>query len=133
MKAYSVDLRQKIVDAYDKGNISQRKLAKQFGVATSFVQKILKQSRETGDLSPKVRQEQTPTKLNSDQLETLRQMVEAENDATLNELRGKLHDQTGVLIARSTVDRMVKRLGFTFKKKRSMPARKKVSESNANE
>lgn len=116
MKAYSIDLRQKLVDAYEKGNISQRKLAKQFGVAASFVQKIMKQYRETGDLSPRVRQEQTPTKLNAEQLEILRQMVEAENDATLEELREKLHEQTGVLIARSTVDRMVKRLGFTFKK-----------------
>lgn len=133
MKAYSIDLRQKLVDAYEKGDISQRKLAEQFGVATSFVQKILKQYRETGDLSPKVRQEQTPTKLNPEQLEMLRQMVEAENDATLEELRQKLHLQTNVLIARSTVDRMVKRLGFTFKKKRSMPVRRKVSESNVSE
>jgi len=30
MKAYSLDLRQKIVDAYAEGNISQRQLAKQF-------------------------------------------------------------------------------------------------------
>lgn len=116
MKAYSIDLRQKLVDAYEKGNVSQRQLAEQFCVATSFVQKILKQYRETGDLSPKVRQNQTPTKLNPQQLEILRQIVEAENDATLDELRQKLHEQTGILIARSTVDRMVKRLGFTFKK-----------------
>lgn len=32
MKAYSLDLRQKIVDAYACGDISQRKLAKNFGV-----------------------------------------------------------------------------------------------------
>jgi putative transposase len=32
MKAYSLDLRQKIVDAYAEGQISQRQLAKQFRV-----------------------------------------------------------------------------------------------------
>ncbi len=37
MKAYSVDLRQKIIDVYNEGNLSQRQLAKQFHVAKSFV------------------------------------------------------------------------------------------------
>ncbi|MEH1949620.1 MAG: hypothetical protein V7K77_22090 [Nostoc sp.] len=34
MKAYSLDLRQKVVDAYACGDISQRKLAKNFGVTS---------------------------------------------------------------------------------------------------
>ena len=69
MKAYSLDLRQKIVDVYHSEDISQRKLAKRFNVAPSFVQKILKQYRETGDCGPKVRQQQTQTKLNEEQLQ----------------------------------------------------------------
>jgi transposase len=40
MKPYSLDLRQKIVDAYACGDISQRKLAKNFGVTLSFVQNL---------------------------------------------------------------------------------------------
>lgn len=116
MKAYSRDLRQKIVDVYHNEDISQRKLAKRFNVAPSFIQKLLKQYRETGELGPKVRKEQTPTKLNAEQLETLGQLVRQKNDATLAELRQQLHETTGVLIGRSTVDRMVKRLGFTVKK-----------------
>jgi transposase len=59
MKAYSLDLRQKIVDTYAEGNISQRHLAKQFRVALSFIDKLLKQHRETGNIAPKVRAEQT--------------------------------------------------------------------------
>jgi transposase len=50
MRPYSIDLRQKIVDCYDAGGISQRQLAKQFGVALSFIQKLLKQRREQGSL-----------------------------------------------------------------------------------
>ncbi|MDF5731951.1 MAG: helix-turn-helix domain-containing protein [Rhizonema sp. PD38] len=69
MKAYSLDLRQKIVDAYACDDISQRKLAKNFGITLSFVQKLLKRHREFGTISPKVRTEQTPTKLNAEQLE----------------------------------------------------------------
>lgn len=116
MKAYSLDLRQKIVDAYASGETSQRQLAKQFRVALSFIEKLLKQHRETGSIAPKARIAQTPTKLNPEQLTVLAQLVEANNDATLNELRSRLQQQTGVLIGLSTVDRMLKKLNLTVKK-----------------
>ncbi|AUB35047.1 Transposase [Nostoc flagelliforme CCNUN1] len=98
MKAYSLDLRQKVVDAYACGDISQRKLAKNFGVTLSFVQNLLKRDRELGTIGPKVLPEQTPTKLNAEQLEILRQLVTAQPDATLSELRERLYEKTEVLI-----------------------------------
>ena len=52
MKPYSSDFRQKIIDFYEKENFSIRKLAAHFGVAKSFVQKLIKQYKETGDISP---------------------------------------------------------------------------------
>ena len=113
MRAYSIDLRQKIVDTYLEGNISQRKLARRFQVAPSFVQKLLKQYRETGSLAPKKRQVQTPTKLNESQLQILADLVEQNNDATLEELKGLVFEKTGVSIGRSTVDRMLKKLNLT--------------------
>jgi len=45
MKAYSLDFRQRIVDTYFKELTSQRKVVKRFGVALSFVEKLLKQLR----------------------------------------------------------------------------------------
>lgn len=116
MKAYSLDLRQKIVDTYEEGNLSQRQLAKHFRVALSFIEKLLKQRRETESIAPKVRTGQTPTKLNAEELEVLKQMVETSNDATLEKLREQLHQKTGVLIGRSTVDRMLTKLNLTVKK-----------------
>ena len=124
MRAYSIDLRKKIVDTYLDGNISQRKLAKRFQVAPSFVQKLLKQYRETGSLEPKKRRIQTPTKLNAEQLQVLADLVEQNNDATLEELKALLLDKTGVSIGRSTVDRMLKKLNITRKKK-SLPRTKR--------
>ena len=116
MKAYSLDLRQKIVDTYAAGNLSQRQLAKQFRVALSFVEKLLKQHRETGNIAPKQRLNQTPTKLNDEQLQVLEHLVEENNDATLAELRDLLEQKTGVRIGRSTVDRMLRKLDLTVKK-----------------
>jgi transposase len=131
MKAYSLDLRQKVVDAYAIGDISQRKLAKAFGVTAGFVQNLLKRQREQGTIAPKVRTEQTPTKLNADQLEILRQLVEAQPDATLAELRERLHEKTQVLIGVATVDRMVRlKLNLNFKKKVSTRRRKAPMKSN---
>jgi putative transposase len=86
MQPYSLEFRQRIIDTYAEENTSQRKLAQRFRVAPSFVQKILKQYRETGSIEPKQRLEQTPTKLNSVQLDILKKIVAANNDATLAEL-----------------------------------------------
>lgn len=116
MKSYSLDLRQKIVDAYAGGDTSQRQLAREFRVALSFIEKLLKQQKETGSIAAKVRMVQTPTKLNLEQLAVLAQLVETNNDATLEELRYQLEQKTGVLVSRSTVDRMLKKQNLTVKK-----------------
>ena len=116
MKAYSLDLRQKIVDTYLEGGISQRQLAKRFRVALSFIEKLLKQYREAGNIAPKVRRQQTPPKLNEQQLNVLKEIVEAKNDATLEEIRNQLEQKTGVMIGRSTVDRMLKMMEIRVKK-----------------
>jgi transposase len=116
MKAYPFELRQKIIDAYAQGNVSQRQLAEQFQVALSFVERLLRQHRETGTIAPKVRTKQTPTKLNPEQLTVLSSIVEANKDATLDELRHQLQQQTGVLIGRSTTSRMLQKLNLTVKK-----------------
>ncbi|MBE9169127.1 transposase, partial [Pleurocapsales cyanobacterium LEGE 06147] len=52
MKPYSLDLRQKVVQAYKQGNDSYRQLAKRFQVSLSFGQRLLKRAREQGTLLP---------------------------------------------------------------------------------
>ena len=130
MQPYSLDFRQKIIDIYENESISQRRLATRFGVALSFIQKLLKQYNETGSIAPKVRTQQTPTKLNEEQLMTLKRLVEQNNDATLAELQKLLEVETGVCISRSTVDRMLRqKLDITVKKRPSTRMRKKPTAS----
>jgi len=130
MKPYSLDLRQKILDIYLAGGISQRQLAERFSVTLSFVEKLLKQHRDTGNIAPKVRTQQTPTKLNQEQLGILAQLVAENNDATLEQLREFLQKATNVLIGRSTVDRMLTKLNLSRKKKRSIQTKKKPNPCN---
>lgn len=127
MKPYSLDFRKKIIDIYESEPISQRRLAKRFGVAKSFIEKLLKQYRETGSLAPKKRTQQTPTLLSTEQLAVLRRLVQQRNDATLEELQTLLEREIGVHLSRTTVDRMLKKLNITVKKKRSTPMRKKLN------
>lgn len=116
MQPYSLDLRQKIVDAYVEGHTSQRQIAQQFRVAYSFVRKLVKQYRETGQIAPKQRTEQTPTKLSVEQLAILETIVESNNDATLAELCDLLDQRVGVRIGVSTMFRMLEQLNLTLKK-----------------
>jgi transposase len=125
MKPYSLDLRRRIVDTYIAGGISQRQLADRFCVNLSFVSRLLKRYHNTNSLAPKVRTQQTPSKLNEEQLQLLRQLVLSHSDATLAELCQLLKEKTGVLIGVSTMDRMVRlKLGITTKKK-SVPLQKR--------
>jgi transposase len=130
MKPHSIAFRQKIIEVHEVEDISKRKLAKRFNVALSFIQKLLKQYRETDSLAPKVRTQQTPAKLNNEHLTVLRRLVEERNDATLEELRKQLIHETGIDVSRSTVDRALDKLGLTLKKRRSMLTRRKLSESS---
>lgn len=130
MRAYSLDFRQKIIDVYENEAISQRNLAKRFGVAKSFIQKLLKQYRETGSLAPKQRTQQTSSKLTDEQLGVLRRLVEEKNDATLEELSADLAAAVGVKVSRSTIDRMLKKFNITVKKRPSMRTRRRLTGSS---
>jgi transposase len=52
MKPYSLDLRQQILRAYKNKEGSMLKIACKFHVSRSFVQKLIKQERETGSVAP---------------------------------------------------------------------------------
>lgn len=116
MKAYSLDFREKIIDVYFTERVSIRKLAKRFGVAKSFIETLLKRLRETGDILPKPHGGGPQPKLNAEQLKLVGALVEADNDATLDELRERLAAETSIEISRSTMGRILQTLGLTRKK-----------------
>ena len=94
-------------------NISIRKLAERFKVAKSFVQKLLKRFEETGDITPLAQGGSPPTKLNREQLVTLVEIIEDNNDATLKELTELLESKTGIKVSISTRGRISNQLNYT--------------------
>ena len=99
-------------------------------MATSFVEKLLKQLRETGDILPKPHAGGPKPKLNEAQLNLVKALVEADNDATLDQLRQRLADETSVSISRATMGRILQQLGLTREKKHSTTQRRRVQEYN---
>jgi transposase len=116
MKPYSIDLRKKIVEIWQKENLSIRKLAERFGVAKSFLQKLIKKYQETGDIRPLPQGGSPPPKLNSEQLVTLVEIIEKNKDATLEELCELLYNSTGVRVGKSTMGRISQKLNYSLKK-----------------
>ena len=119
MQPYSIDLRKKIIEVYKQEKISIRNLAKRFYVAKSFVQKLIKQEQDTGDISPKRQGGNSPPKVQGADLVTLAEIIENNNDATLEELCELLEAQTGIKISRSTMGRISQKLNYTVKKNSS--------------
>jgi transposase len=54
MAAYSIDLRQKILSAWQNKEGTQRELAKRFKVSLSFLRDFLRRYRETGQIAARV-------------------------------------------------------------------------------
>ena len=123
MKSYPVEFRQKILDCYYNEPISQRQLAKRFCVTLSFVQKLLKQYRETGDLRPKTYRCGRHLKLTPEQMLVLGELIEENNDATLAQLSKLFLERTGIVLSVATVARIAERLGITRKKTLHPPAK----------
>jgi transposase len=132
MNPYPTEFRQKIIKVYIEEKPSIRQLALRFNVAKSFIQKLLKQYKETGDIAPKPQGGSPPRKLSEEQLVTLVEIVEVNNDATLIELCDLLEEATGVRVSCSTMGRIMKQLNYSVKKKLSMLRKKNGKRSNLN-
>ena len=81
MKSYSIDLRQKIIEAYQNQEGSQRQLAKRFKVSLSFIQILLKRYRESGEIASRQRGKGFTARL-AKHIKTVEKIVADKNDAT---------------------------------------------------
>ena len=96
MKAYSVDLRQKIIDAHNQQEGSQRQLAKRFRVSLTFIENLLKRYRTDGTVEPRAHGGGRLAKLSPEQESVLATLVEEDNDAILVELCDRLEQRVSV-------------------------------------
>jgi transposase len=116
MKAYSEDLRLRIVAAVD-GGMPRSAAARLFGVGRATVKRYLALRRETGGLAPRPRHGPPPIKTAALR-EALPARLEATPDATLPEHCAWWREASGHAVSRATMSRAIAALGWTRKKSR---------------
>jgi transposase len=121
MKAYSNDLRRKIVAAYERGHRSQREIAELFGVSPATVRNFIRRKRERGVPDQLPRGGGAPARIDDEARAELRRLIAASPDATLEEAREHLQREVGVSVGLSAVCRALAKLGLPRKKSRSTP------------
>ncbi len=114
MKAYSLDLRTKIVESVRRG-ISKSETARRFGVNRSTVNRYLKRLDEGGSLAPKRRPGKHP-KLDKRAMRLLEEDLKARPWATHSRRSEFLFVVCGVKVSEATICRSIKRLGHSRKK-----------------
>ncbi len=118
MKAYSLDLRQRVVEAYKTGTLTIKAVAAQFRVGETFVKKMLRCERETGAVKAYVQGGGRRRALTNRQMQKLKRLVENEPDLTLVELREKLLSEEPVQVSIATLSRVLTEIGLPRKKNR---------------
>jgi transposase len=95
MKPYSLDLREKLLCAYDAHRGSQRALAALFGVSRAFVENLLRRRRTTGTITPRPHAGGRQPGCDMASREIVALMVREQPDATLEELCAQLGQRRG--------------------------------------
>jgi len=114
--AYSLDFRQKVIDACDRG-MKTRPVAQLFGVSESWVRRLKQHRRERKTIEPKRPAGGVEPMLKGED-EKIHEHFKAHPDTTIPELKDALKTEASEV----TVWRAAKRLGYCFKKSRSTPA-----------
>ena len=121
MRPFSLDLRQRIVDALQGGQ-TRPEVSERFGVSPATVGRYLKQWREQSDLSPRPIPGR-PRAISPVHKELLRSLLTEQKDATLESLSRDLAEKTGKKISLSALQRNLIWLGYSYKKSRaSLPS-----------
>ncbi len=117
MRAYSLDLREKVIATVDEKELSQREIAKLFKVSFTWVKKLLVQRQQLGHVEPLPHGGGQKLLLDGERLTLLRQAIKEKPDATLQELCEKIKGPKRKPVHPSTMCRTLSRLKLTRKKK----------------
>ena len=120
MRAYSIDLKERLVRAVAEGQ-PMREAARRFGVAVTTVKRAVVQARETGSLARKPIPGR-PRAISGEQEVILLARLEAAPDATVLEHCAWWEEQQEQQLSEVTMWRAIRRLGWTHKKRRWQPA-----------
>lgn len=130
-KAYSDDLRRKLLQAHDRGEGSLAELARRFGVSVPWAWKISRQRRRTGQMERVEQRHGPPSRMTPAVQASLRGLVRQQPDVTLVELQQRLWVSERIRVSFQHLWRVLQKMGLRLKKSRSTPKNKTRLRSKA--
>lgn len=116
-RAYSDDLRRKLLEAHAAGKGTLRELAERFGVSVPWAWKVSAAHKRSGVVERAVQgRHGRASRVDRSQV---RALLKAKPDLVLRGLREQMERTTGVATSQTQMWRVVRELGFRLKKSRS--------------
>ncbi len=116
--AYSLDLRERVVGAFDVGDMTDEQVAELFQVGEATVHRWKRLKRETGSLVPRPpRGGGMPPRVAPEKYDLVQEIVRTEPDLTVAEVAWEFHRRAGRSVSPSAMGRTLQKLGLTRKKR----------------
>ena len=129
MKVYSRDLREKVLKAYNDKEGSMRELAERFMVSLKFVFTLIKSFNQNGHINPKPHGGGRRSAVDEKGCQFISELINCNVDLTLEELCSRYDQKFGKKVSKSTMDRTLKKMNITRKKRRCMILQRRVNVS----
>lgn len=127
-RAYSDDLRQKLIESHQAGKGSLAELAEQFRVSLSWAKRVSFTYARTGSMQrPPAGRRGPRSKLTEEVQQQLRQWIGQQPDLTLAELQQRLLDERQLYSSQSRLWEVIHQMGLRLKKSLSTPSSKTPS------
>jgi transposase len=119
-----------VVEAYRRGGVTYAEVAARFAVGKASVSRWLRRKRETGDVKPRPHGGGYPRRISKEQELIVERLVQEHPDWSEEELAKVVREKLSLQVSAVTVGRVVRRLGYSVKKKRSSRQSKIVPTSS---
>lgn len=116
MKAISLDLRCRVIEAHEQEGQSRRQITKRFKVSDSWLGKFLRRRRETGSIERLPCRGGNRSVLSGPNLLVLQQVIDRKPDATLDEIQLQLEKDHDLHVSHSALARAVGKVDRPLKK-----------------
>ena len=128
-KTLSIDIRERILKAYDQGKSTRQEVADRFDVSLGMVKKLLHQRKHLGHINPQDYKSGNKPKITAQHKEQLIELLDSEPDLTLEDLKNRLNLDCSI----QAIHYVLVGLGISYKKRLSEPLSKIARTSKKND
>lgn len=126
MKAYSMDLRERVLAAWLAGEGTQAQLAERYRVSLRWISELVRRHRVGESIAPQPRGGNRQPAFDAGARAKLAAKVQQQPGLTLEQLRAWARRELGIACSIMAVDRALKKENITFKKRRFRPRNSNV-------